>query len=508
MWASVEGRGTPRVHMTSADWRWWSRSSVRTRITLLASLIVAVTLLAGSYGLLATLKHSLISNGDVLSRAQAVDLAAQAADGSLTSLLSDVGEDSVAQVVSDDGAVLAASSGLTGQGPIGSLQPLGAEPQVRTLRGVPDDSETEDYRVWALGSTTPDGAVTVFVGTSLESLSEAVSTLRQSLLVGIPLLLAVLALTTRLLVGRALRPVEDIRAEVAAISDTALHRRVSVPANADEIGRLALTMNGMLDRLEAAAERQRDFIADASHELQSPLTAFRAQLEVALAHPQGLSWPRLADDLLADSDRMERLVHDLLFLAKEDASDPLRLGEPVDLEMVVLEEVTRLSSRIGVVLDTRRVSPAPIQGSRQELTRLVRNVLENAVRYAESRVTIELEATGKTVLLTVTDDGPGVPPEQSARIFERFARLEGARARSDGGTGLGLAIARSIAERHGGTISLAASSRDTARLDHSGTAARTRPPPPDLSDGGCARAQPQSDKSGGGARFVIQLRQG
>ncbi len=443
---------------------WWSRMSVRTRITVLASVIVGLTLIAAAAGLLLTLQHSLVSNRDDLSRARAVDLANQAADGSLPKLLTEVGEDSLAQVVDSEGRVLAASSGLVGQGPISSFVPEDSGPEVRTLRGVPDDSETEDFRVWVLRASTTDGEVTVFVGTSLESLSEAVSTLRRSLLVGIPILLLVLAVATRVMVGRALRPVEDIRAEVAAISGSALDRRVSVPPSADEVARLAVTMNDMLDRLEAASSRQKEFIGDASHELQSPLTAFRAQLEVALAHPQGVDWTTLAGDLLVDSDRMERLVHDLLFLAKEDAGQPIRLDEPVDLEMVVLEEVSRLAARTPVVFDTSLVSPAPTQGNRQELSRLMRNVLENAARHARSRVKIELEARSAEIMIAVTDDGHGIPPDHEARIFERFARIEGARARSDGGTGLGLAIARAIAARHGGAISVDASPRAGADL--------------------------------------------
>ena len=148
---------------------------------------------------------------------------------------------------------------------------------------------------------------TVFVGASPESVSEAVTTLRRSLVIGIPLVLLVLAASTRLLVGRALKPVEAIRSEVAAISDAADNRRVPVPEGADEISRLAQTMNDMLDRLEASGKRQRDFVGDASHELQSPLTSLRAQLEVALAHPDMTNWPSLAADLLADGDRLERL---------------------------------------------------------------------------------------------------------------------------------------------------------------------------------------------------------
>jgi len=437
-------------------------TSVRARTTVLAALVVGVTLAGGAFGLLATLEHSLVSTRDALSRARADDLAADAARGTLPRRLSDIGEDFVGQVVAADGTVLSASSGLRGKGPISSLGGATSTPSERTLHGVPDDSELENYRVWVLRGHSPTGPVTIFVGASLESVKETVSTLRRALLVGVPVMLALFVLGTRIIVGRALRPVEDIRAEVAAISATAMDRRLAVPATADEIERLAATMNDMLDRLGTARTRQQEFVADASHELQSPLAAFRVQLEVALAHPDGVAWQTLAAELLDDSDGMERLVRDLLFLAQEDSSHQVPRTESLDLDEVVLDEVARVRDRVAVAFDTSRVSAAPVRGSRDDLARLVRNLIENAASHARSHVSVQLSTTATFARLTVCDDGPGIPVDQRERVFDRFARVGGARTRdpvgSRGGTGLGLSIARAIAERHQGSIRVEAPS--------------------------------------------------
>ncbi len=434
--------------------------SVRARTTLWAALVVGVSLVAASWGLLVTLEHSLVSNRDDLSRARAVDIAGQAASGSLPRLLSDIGDDSVGQVVDTSGHVLAESSSLGRFRPISLFAPPERSAAVVTMHGIPDDNQTEDYRVWALRASTSHGPVTVYVGNSLESVSEAVSTLRRSLFVGIPLMLVLLALGTRVLIGRALRPVEAIRTRVESISDADLDRRVPVPASSDEVARLAATMNDMLARLETASRRQREFVADASHELQSPLAAFRTQLEVAQVHPGGVDWEHLCADLLAGSDQMERLVRDLLFLAREDAGDYAAGVEPVDLDDVVLEEVSRLQAYHPVRIDTSQVSAAPLRGRRDDLSRLVRNVLENAVRHARSRVLVTLGADGCEAQLSIADDGPGVPADQRDRVFERFARVEGSRTRSGGGTGLGLSIAKVIAERHRGSIAFLAPHSD------------------------------------------------
>ena len=298
------------------------------------------------------------------------------------------------------------------------------------------------------------GAGTVaYVGTSLEEERDVIVELTRSLIIGLPLLVILFAGGTWLMVGRTLRPVEDIRAEVASISGSRLDRRVPTPPTNDEIGRLARTMNEMLGRLEDASNRQQDFVGNASHELRSPLASFRTQLEVAAAHPDGADWPGLARSLMADSNRMEGLVQDLLFLAREDAED-IRPLTPVDLDDVVFEEVARMRSTCPSDVRAEGVSAAPVLGHRDDLARLVRNLLDNACTYASSRVDVSLAVTGGHVELTVSDDGPGVAAEDKPRIFDRFYRADPVRNPQTTGTGLGLAIAAAVAETHGGTIAV------------------------------------------------------
>ena len=425
--------------------------SVRARMTVLATLVAVIAVGISAVTLLVVLRHSLERAGDDAAKTRAQDLAALATTGTLPRLLTVPNDEDVAQVVDASGAVLAGSTGHTG-GAIATFAPEGRAPVVRMVRDVPDDNELIDFRVWAQRARTPDGPVTVYIGTSLESVNETIATVRRVLLLILPPLLALLAVASWVLVGRALRPVEAIRAEVADISGRALDRRVPVPPRRDEIGRLASTMNEMLDRLQAASERQRKFVADASHELQSPIAALRTQLEVAIAQPATTDWAATSSDLLAESRHMERLVRDLLFLARSDGEESVRRIEPVDLDDIVLEEATRLRSTAQVRVDASGVSAAPLSGNRDELTRLVRNLLENAEHHAESRVHIRLSAEGREIILMVEDDGPGVPPAERERIFQRFTRLDEARSRNNGGTGLGLAIVKEITERHGGTV--------------------------------------------------------
>lgn len=433
--------------------------SVRARTTMLATLLVTVALTLGAVALVVTLDRSLTRAGDDLARSRVDNLVALASAGQLPRVLTHVGDDSVAQVVAADGSVLAASANIQGVGPISRFSPRGDDPVVTTMRDVPDDNETEDYRVWVQRTPTPDGEVTVYVGPSLESTQEVLGRLTGSLVVGLPLLIALLAYAMWVVVGRALRPVEAIRSEVAEISPRELDRRVPVPATEDEVSRLAETMNAMLGRLEAASEQQRDFVANASHDLQSPLTSFRTQLEVALAHPDATDWRATALDLHAEGDRMERLVRDLLFLAEADSAQSERQTQLVDLDDVVLEEAARVRAGGKAELDTSGVTAAPVRGNRDDLARLVRNLLENARDHAVSTVGVTLSNGSSEVVLTVEDDGPGVPVEHRDRIFDRFYRADEARTRSAPGTGLGLAIVRSVAERHRGTAELAEGTR-------------------------------------------------
>jgi signal transduction histidine kinase len=225
-------------------------------------------------------------------------------------------------------------------------------------------------------------------------------------------------------------------------------------------------MNAMLRRLDHATDRQRRFVADASHELRSPLTGIRARLEVDLAHPNGADWQATERDVLDDAIRMQHLVDDLLALAASDASATPAAHEPVDLDEIVLREARRLRSRTAHRIDTSGVSGAQLLGDSGGLSRAVRNLLDNAARHARSTVTVTLSESDTTLELSIADDGPGIPPDQHERVFERFARLDDGRARDDGGTGLGLAITHDVVVAHRGTITVdnAPGARFTIRI--------------------------------------------
>ena len=274
------------------------------------------------------------------------------------------------------------------------------------------------------------------------------------LLVGVPLVTALLGLATWLILGRALRQVDAIRTEVDSITEAELHRRVPTTRADDEVGRLATHHERHAGPARGRERPAADFVADASHDLQGPLAAQRAQLEVALASSGETDVPALARDLLAGTTDMERLVRDLLFLATDDEGAPLPPPLPLDLDVLVLEEAARLRPATGVRLEMAGVSAAPVRGDAGELRRLVRNLLENAARYAATTVRVSAGVEGDHVRVEVHDDGPGVPPADAERIFDRFHRGDTARSRDDGGSGLGLAIARTVARRHGGDLTL------------------------------------------------------
>ncbi|QIQ06809.1 HAMP domain-containing histidine kinase [Streptomyces liangshanensis] len=325
------------------------------------------------------------------------------------------------------------------------------------------DGETGDYRFTSIEVTDTAGrTVVVHAGATLAARQSAVGTAAAAMLAGLPVLLLVVGGVTWLVTRRALRPVEGIRREMAAITASAdLSRRVPEPATRDEVARLARTTNETLTALEASVERQRRFVADASHELRSPIASLRTQLEVGDAHPELLDVP----GAVADTVRLQRLAADLLLLARLDAGErpgPARL----DLGDLAAEEIaSRAGDRVTVSLAAREPGPddaLEVTGSRGQLARVLGNLLDNAQRHAASSVTVAVHRRGGRVALTVADDGPGVPEAERERVFERFVRLDDARARDDGGAGLGLAIARDVAHRHNGTLTLARSPRGGA----------------------------------------------
>ncbi|MFJ4189247.1 sensor histidine kinase [Kitasatospora sp. NPDC089509] len=256
-----------------------------------------------------------------------------------------------------------------------------------------------------------------------------------------------------LVTGLALRPVEAIRRRMARIGGGAFHERVPVPPGRDGIARLAETTNATLGRLEHAVTEQRRLVADASHELRTPIAVLRNSLEVALAHPEQARWPEVAADALADTERLQRLADDLLLLAR---TDERRVGEGVaewiDLDDLVTEQVAERGCFPGgpPVLATA-LEPVTVPGTELLLGRLLRNLLDNAVRHATDEVLVSLRVVDGRAVLVVADDGPGIPAADRERVFERFVRLDESRDRADGGAGLGLALVRSIAAALGGT---------------------------------------------------------
>jgi signal transduction histidine kinase len=255
------------------------------------------------------------------------------------------------------------------------------------------------------------------------------------------------------IVGRTLRPVEDIRLEVEQISTSELSRRVPVPAGKDEIGRLAATMNRMLGRLESGHDRQRRFVSDASHELRSPVASIRQHAEVARAHADAMPPRDLADAVLLEVERLQGLVDDLLVLAQIDEGVP-QASIDVDVDDLVLAEVARLRAATSLDVDARAISAARVRGDRTRLERVVRNLGDNAARHARARVALSVGQRDGVVVVVIDDDGPGIPEDDRARVFERFVRRDEARTRGDGGAGLGLAIVRDVVDRHGGTVAL------------------------------------------------------
>ncbi|MDQ0987119.1 cell wall metabolism sensor histidine kinase WalK [Streptomyces sp. V2I9] len=478
--------------------------SVRARAALGATLVVAVALVAAGLAVLLVLRTNLIDQADLQAEVAAREVAGELATGTPYGEVElDDEEDHPVQVTDEEDRVVLVSKDLravTGTGasgvtpaPAASAGPSpspgdddddgdGDDDGSRPGRGQvshddPDfsdgtatvDRTTADYRFAAVEATTPDGVtLTVYAGAPLAAEQEAVDTVRGAMLTGLPVLLLVVAGVTWLVTRRALRPVEGIRREMAAITASEdLTRRVPEPDSRDEVARLARTTNETLTALEASVERQRRFVADASHELRSPIASLRTQLEVAEAHPELLDLP----GAVADTVRLQVLAADLLLLARLDAGEKPG-GGTVELGALVREEVSqRTGDRIAVAVEIPEGGAFEVTGSRGQLARVVGNLLDNAQRHAEARVAVSVAADGRGVRVEVRDDGAGVPEDERERIFERFVRLDDARSRDDGGAGLGLAIARDVAARHGGTLTV-------HRADEGGAAFRLRLPHP------------------------------
>jgi signal transduction histidine kinase len=447
-------------------------------VTLAATAGLALALLGVALLLRAELRTSLSNGLDNTARQGAREVAALAdahrlpdpvpvADGTIT-----------VQVLNAQGRIVDASPGADLLVPL--LPPGQAAANARTGRAMvmqgPPHGLPGEIRVVTVAT---GGGETVIAAVAAYQELNTVAALTRALLIGTPLLLLLLAGAIWLVVGTTLRPIAELRRGAQDVTRTGRPSALPVPEARDEVHSLALTLNDMLSRLGQAQERQRGLVSDTAHELRSPIASIRAQLEVALDHPDSQDWRQTASDVLEDTLRLARLAEDLLVLARLDERDGRRRADlQVDLAALVGVEVSRHDgSRVPVVVagqdqggqdqggqdqggqdqggqDQGGQERCAVTGDADGLRRMLGNLIDNAVRYARTRVTVGITREGSSVRLTVTDDGPGIPPGDRQRAFGRFARLDDARSRDgdgQGGAGLGLAIVRATAQAHDGS---------------------------------------------------------
>ncbi len=429
------------------------RWSIATRSAFIAGAVVFTALALAGAALTVALYQALLAGVDDTAARRVSDLAAGLAFDSAADLdapLLDTDQRIAAvQVLDDHGVVVARSDGAP-DSPLVAPSEVGPTMRVGLTDDVPPDN---DQRVSGRTVNTKFGRYTVLVAGDTEAAESTVRTALLLLTGACPVVVAVAAISTYRLMRRSLRSVDAIRARVAEITTSDLTDRVPVPPGRDEISALAITMNDMLARIESGHAAQRQFVGDASHELRSPLTAIISALDVAVAHPEVFDLKVATSTLVPEAERMRVLVEDLLLLARADEGRLAMHREPVRLDDIATGEVVR-QRRFGHRAIGISAEPTELRGDSAALSRLVRNLLENAARHARSRVDVTVLARGEYAVVTVADDGPGIPECDRLQVFDRFVRLDRDRARSSGGAGLGLAIVAEIANAHGGTVVL------------------------------------------------------
>ena len=436
------------------------RLGVRAGVTLIAAIVVGIAFSIGAV-LLLVLAEQRIEDGIIDgAAARALSLVTLAEADALTDPLAGSDPDYLAQVVGPDGRVITADRAVrnlpalvaTAVAPGSSASETSddlLEPYEEL--GIEDEGP---YRVLVYGVSLPNGPGRVIVAASLEPAVEARRAVVPILGFGLPLLFLIVSATTWFLAGRALRPVELMRREALEISATDPGRRLTVPAARDEVQRLALSLNEMLQRLHDAVERQRRFTADASHELRSPLAAIRTMIEVTLGEADAADRHGALEDIADQFDRIERLIADLLVLASHDEGRRMTAAVELDLDQIAGRVGAEARLRHDLAVDLSGIEPVAVHGEADRLERLVRNLVDNAARHARSTIRLATFTESEIAVLRVADDGPGVPAGERERIFERFVRLDESRSRDSGGAGLGLAVVRAVAEEHGGSVAV------------------------------------------------------
>lgn len=444
--------------------RWWRRLTLRGRISLVSTAVVALGVVAGAVVLVLAVRISLERTLDSSARRAGSSAAALVREGKAPDVLpiSVAGIEQVQVVDSAGRSVLNGSPGSDRGTPLlrqSELQQAlsGQVIEISAARA----NDVDDLRVVAIPVDNPQGDV-VLVATPASRIADAERAVRDAALVGAPVGLLAVAVLTYLVVGRTLRPVAALRAGARSIAASGRlgpsGPRLPVPGARDEIYRLAITLNSMLDRIAAANARQRAFVDDAAHELRSPLASLRVQLEVAARLGPGTDWKDVADDAMVDVDRLTALVDDMLALARLDAAAEAPAATTEHFSVADLaREVSE--NYAGLVVDVALDPHAEVAGQPAAVRRVLINLLDNAQRHRTSTVWLTVDRVdddrlGPAARVVVADDGPGIPPGERELVFDRFYRVDYGRARDDGGTGLGLAIVREVVAAHRGTVTL------------------------------------------------------
>lgn len=425
---------------------------VKTRMMVSACAIVALTLALGGALLVRSHRSSLIDGLTTNAELRADDFAATLVKGTLPSQLAVPREDeSFVQILDQTRNVVASSSNIEGEAPLFAVvAPMDGFARF-TATSVPVAENA--FRVVARRVNSPLGTFTIYVGYDLESVDQSVRSITTLLLLGLPLLVLIVGLITWLTTTRALKPIETMRRDVESMTADKLYERVTVPAPNDEVRRLALTMNDLIDRIEQAQRLQNQFVENASHELRSPLASLRAQLEVSLPSASDVERGVTREHLLSETVRLQLLVDDLLDAAQISRSRSIPKGI-VDLDDVIFDVVQRIRITTHHPINVGKVSAGQVRADRRQMERLVTNLVDNAVHHCVSVVSIGLAETDSHVVLTISDDGPGIPQADRQRIFERFERIDDGRGRREGGFGLGLAMVAGIARIHDATVAV------------------------------------------------------
>jgi signal transduction histidine kinase len=425
--------------------------SVRTSTVVVATAAMAVGLLVGALVLQSQLHNSLFSSIENQAKTSALSTAELIETGRYPAPLESSSSLPVwIQVVNTDGNPVTATSNAISLKKAFATLPPDERLTVRRLQGLTIDTG-KPLAVASVMTKVGSRNLWVLAAVPLDVADAADETTERVLLLTFPALLVLASALMAVMVRRALRPVEAIRARVATISTQDLTNRVPVPPGNDEISALASTMNEMLNRLQSAVEQQRRFVGDASHELRSPLASLRSQLEVSTLDNTDPEWQRSVEGMLVDHDRIDRLVQDLLLLARFDTNKPVAL-EPTDLGYIVRRELRQRNTPEGISV-TVDAPNTLVLGNDDSLTRILRNLIDNAERHATTNVHVLVRSTpAELVELTVSNDGPTIPSTEHQRIFQRFTRLDNARNSDTGGSGLGLAIVSDLVASQHGTI--------------------------------------------------------